>query len=384
MDGFAKISRFFGWVFLPILLFLFGGSCAKPTATPESPTAHEASSVKKTSSTPTQPISHSATVPGDLDQFGVPTGDTPPPPPKGFASKKEVMAAIAIQQVKLINQQGPDPNSVGVTFLQDVEYGKVGDRPLLLDLYIPKTLTKPTPGMIFLHGGGWTNGNKDEYHCYCVRYAARGYVVATISYRFAQEALFPAQVQDAKCAVRWMRANAAKYNVNPDQIVILGGSAGGYLALMAGYTAGLPEFEGDGGNSGVSSAVQAVVNFYGPSDMTTPFAQNAPQAKSLLGKTYAEDPELYKKASPLTYLKSGCPPTLIFHGSIDDTVPVEQSDALAVKLKEVGVPYTYERFEGWPHTMDMALDVNIRCQWFLTRFMKQTFADTGSVSSAIK
>lgn len=295
--------------------------------------------------------------------------------PAGFASKQAVMEGIASGKVPIIDKSDPDPASVGVTVTRGIEYGKVGERSLQLDLYTLPNLTKPVPALIFIHGGGWVSGDRRDYQCYAARYAKRGYVVASISYRFSKEALFPACVQDTKCAVRWMRANAAANHVDPNRIAVIGGSAGGYLALMAGYTSDVPEFEGEGGNAGVSSAVQAVVDLYGPTDFVAPEANDAPPVKGLLGKTLAEDPELFKKASPVTYVKAGCPPTLIFQGSIDDVVMKSQSDALAEKLKGAGVPYEYEVFEGWPHTMDLAKDVNIRCQWFLTRFLKTYLPD---------
>jgi acetyl esterase/lipase len=235
---------------------------------------------------------------------------------------------------------------------------------------MPEKIDAPVPGLIFIHGGGWESGGKGDYRYYAVRYAKRGYVAASISYRFVQEAAFPACVQDAKCAVRWMRANADKYHVNPNQIAVIGGSAGGHLAMMAGYSAGVPELEGDGGYAGVSSAVQAVVDFYGPCDLTGPEQRNHPTILKLFGgKTYEETPQQYELASPIRHLDKSDPPTLIFHGTIDDVVPIEQSERLAKQLTELGIPCQYERIEGYPHTMDLARDVNVRCQWFMNRFL---------------
>jgi acetyl esterase/lipase len=173
-----------------------------------------------------------------------------------------------------------------------------------------------------------------------------------------------------------MRANAPKYHVNPDKIGVIGGSAGGYLAMMVGYSPDVPDLEGDGGWPGVSSRVQAVVNFYGPSDLECEQAREADVVKKFLGKTYQEDPALYTKATPMHYLAKNVPPTLIFHGTIDDTVPVWQSDKLAEKLKELGVPCDYDKFDGWPHTMDLAIDVNKRCQWFMNKFFARYLAGT--------
>ncbi|HVY71523.1 MAG TPA: alpha/beta hydrolase [Verrucomicrobiae bacterium] len=294
--------------------------------------------------------------------------DSTPPPAPGYKTPAEVMAAIATKQLKTISQ--PKELPAGVVEMKDLEYGKVGERPLKLDLYAPENLTKPVPALVFIHGGAWSGGSRDVYKYYTVRYAKRGYVAVTVSYRLSGEAPFPAALEDVKCAVRWLRANAAKYHVDPGHIAAIGRSAGGHLALLAGYSAGAPDLEGTGGNPGVSSAVQAVVDFYGVYDMTTPFAQKAGSVKKFLGgKTYEEAPELWAKSSPSHYLKAGAPPTLILHGTIDDVVPIEQSDTLARRLKELNVPVTYDRLEGWPHAMDLAEPVNERCQYFMNQFL---------------
>lgn len=292
--------------------------------------------------------------------------DSPPPAP-GYKTPAAVMAAIVAGEIKLT--KAPKEMPEGVIEQKNIEYGKVGDRSLQLDLYAPEKISKPVPGLIFIHGGGWTGGSRDVYKPYTVSYAKKGYVAATISYRFSGEATFPAAVEDAKCAVRWLRANSAKYHVDPNKIAVIGGSAGGHLSLMVGYSSEVPELEGDGGNPKVSSRVQAVVDLYGPYDLTTDFARKAGVVKKFLGdKTYDEAPELYKRASPMTYLTKNDPPTLILHGTIDDVVPIEQSDRLAARLKELGIPVVYDRLEGWPHTMDAAEIVNQRCQYFMGSF----------------
>ena len=241
-----------------------------------------------------------------------------------------------------------------------------------LDLYRPMAIRKPVPALIFIHGGGWAGGNREIMKYYTVRYAERGYVTATISYRFSQEAPFPAAVSDAKCAVRWMRENAKKHRIDPEKIGIIGGSAGAHLAMMTGYSSDVPELEGEGGHAGVSSRVQAVVDYYGPVDLTTPFARKQGVARKFLSdKSYEEDPDVYAFASPISHLTKGDPPTLILHGTIDTIVPVAQADKLAEKLKELGIPHFYEKFEGWPHTMDLAEAVNQRCQYRMNQFLAE-------------
>lgn len=296
-------------------------------------------------------------------------GDNPPEPPAGFTTSEEAIEAVRGGEVKIINAFEPFD---GVAFEKDIEYGRVGDRPLLLDVYSPAGLDKPVPAILFIHGGGWKGGNKADYRIYGIKFAQRGYVVASVSYRLSGEAKFPAALEDVKCAVRWVRANAERLHVNPDKIGIAGGSAGGHLSLMTGLTPGVAEFEGTGGHDGTSSAVQCVVNIYGPTDLTTPFAQNLSHEGGLLhqflGKTFDEDAALYRKASPITYVTKDAPPILTLHGTVDDVVPIDQADLLAKKLRELDHPYIYDRLPGWPHTMDLAADVNDRSVWFMERF----------------
>jgi acetyl esterase/lipase len=292
-----------------------------------------------------------------------------PAPPAGYPSEAMLKVAYALGQVELLDRKGPELPA-GVAERKDIEYGRVGDRPLLLDLYSPKTLDKPAPGLIFIHGGGWRSGKRGDYRPYTVPFAAKGYVVATISYRLVPEVVFPAAVEDAKCAVRWMRSHAAELKVDPNRIAVIGGSAGGYLSLMVGYTAGDKRLEGSGGHQDTSSAVQAVVDLYGPTDFDTPIGHTSDTVRDFLGKRFEDDPELYRFASPINHLDAKDPPTFILHGTIDSTVPVEQSDMLAEKLKKLGVAHWYDRLDGWPHTMDLAKPVNERTQLLVLKFLE--------------
>jgi acetyl esterase/lipase len=281
------------------------------------------------------------------------------PAPPGFASEDEIKQAYVAGKLRLINLAIDLPDTV--TLERNIEYGKGGAIPLKLDLYTPKERTKPVPAVIFIHGGAWKGGYRGMYHYYCVKFAEHGYVAATISYRLTHEGPFPAAVEDAKCAVRWLRANADKLGVDPDRIGVAGGSAGGHLSMMIGY-ADTPELEGEGGHQNVSSRVQAVVNLYGPTDLTTDFARSRKEVIQFLGdKSIYEEPERYKLASPITHVTKDDPPTLILHGSIDSTVPIEQAELLVDTLKTNGVQYEYDRVEGWPHTMDLEQDVNRHC-----------------------
>lgn len=291
-----------------------------------------------------------------------------PPAPRGFPTMNALYAGYFLGLLELLDPAFDWPVPPEVVERKDIEYGRVGERPLLLDLYSPKEMKEPVPGLIFVHGGGWQEGNKSDYKFYTIDFAKRGYVAATMGYRFSQEAGFPGCVLDAKCAVRWMRSHAKEINVDPDRIVIIGGSAGGYLAMMTGYTSGVQEWNESGGYPGVSSAVAAVVDLYGPPDLTGPVARTHYIVTDFMKKPYEEAPELYAAASPLLHLTKDAPPTLVIQGTIDDIVPVQYSDQLVERLKELGVPYWYARLDGWPHTMDVERSVNTYVQWIMNAF----------------
>src|SRR5262245_36610238 len=161
-----------------------------------------------------------------------------PAAPPGYASESEVKAAFLAGKLKAIDLTIDVPDTVTVE--KNIEYGKGGGKALQLDLYSPKKLTHPLPAILFIHGGGWTSGYRQIYHYYCTKFAEHGYVVATASYRLAGEAPFPAAVEDVKCAVRWLRANAKKLGIDSDKIAVAGGSAGGHLAMMIGYSSDVP------------------------------------------------------------------------------------------------------------------------------------------------
>jgi acetyl esterase/lipase len=291
-----------------------------------------------------------------------------PAAPPGYASESEVKAAFLAGKLKAIDLTIDVPDTV--TVQKNIEYGKGGDKALQLDLYSPKARTTPLPAVLFIHGGGWTSGYRQIYHYYCTKFAEHEYVVATASYRLAGEVPFPAAVEDVKCAVRWLRANAKKLGIDPNKIAAAGGSAGGHLAMMIGYSSDVPELEGKGGNAGTSSRVQAVIDLYGPTDLTDESARSRKEVKRLMGgKAFDEVPDAYRLASPVTHVTKDDPPTLILHGSIDSTVPIHQAELLVEKLKSAGVVYEYDRVEGWPHTMDLDVDVNRHCMAKMFEFL---------------
>lgn len=300
-------------------------------------------------------------------------GGSPPAPPPGFATSDEAFQAVLSGKVPRANPP-IDPDKK-VVVKRDVEYGNAGNRPLLLDLYAPEHDDQPHPAIIFIHGGSWRGGKKEDYKPYAIYFAQRGYVCASIQYRLSGEAPYPAAIHDAKAAVRFIRAQAETIGVDPTRIAVAGGSAGGHLAMMVGYSSDIDALDGNSGHQETSSSVQCVVNLYGPTDMTTPYARGVsetnPAVRAFFRGTYSEQPELYAEGSPLNYVTPDDPPTLIMHGTVDALVPINQADILAQKLSAVGVPYIYDRLPGWPHSMDMAQPVNQRCLWYMERFFDE-------------
>ncbi|MCY3017589.1 MAG: alpha/beta hydrolase, partial [Planctomycetota bacterium] len=192
------------------------------------------------------------------------------------------------------------------TLRQDVVFGTGGGEQLCLDLAMPGRSGGPFPLIVCLHGGAWISGNKSSYRETILDFARRGYVAASVQYRLAPRHKFPAQIEDAKCAVRYLRAHAAEFRINPNRVGALGDSAGGHLALLLGLMNPQDGLEGGGGCAEQASKVQAIVNYYGPTDLAAnddwAEASRAAAAK-LLGTTDPNDP-IVARASPVTYIDS--------------------------------------------------------------------------------
>ena len=239
-----------------------------------------------------------------------------------------------------------------VIWEEGIEYTNPDDQHLQLNLARPKTGDGPFPAVICIHGGGFRAGKRDGYNDLCVRLAERGYVAATISYRLAPKYQFPAAVHDTKAAVRWMRANAKKYHVDPARIGVTGGSAGGHLAQFLGVTANVPQFEGTGGNPEQSSAVTCVVNVYGPSDFTKSYGKSVDAHEVLplwFGGNLETKLALHIQGSPLYWVTPNAAPTLCIHGTEDKYVAHEQAVWLVDKLKASAVEAELLTLEGAGH-----------------------------------
>ncbi len=243
------------------------------------------------------------------------------------------------------------PDSIEVQ--RDVEYGKGGDRPLKMHILRPKKLpADPMPVLVWIHGGGWRGGDKNGGLGKLAPYAERGYFCATIEYRLSKEAVFPAQIEDCKCAIRFLRAKAKDFHLDPARIGVWGSSAGGHLVALLGTSGHVKELEGKGGWQEFSSRVQAVCDFCGPSDLVI-IVDKSKGAKgaveTLLGGSPAELKEKAALASPVTHVNRQAPPFLIVHGDKDTLVPQQQAEILAEALKKAGTPVTLYIAQGQGH-----------------------------------
>lgn len=251
-----------------------------------------------------------------------------------------------------------------ILFEKDVVYGKVSGSELKLDLARPASGKGPFPAVVWLHGGGWQAGSKSDNGTAIRNLAKQGYVAAAVEYRFAPRFPFPAQIEDAKCAVRYLRAHARELNLNPERIGACGESAGGQLALLLGLMDSKDGLEGKGGYAGQSSKVQAVVSFVSATDfrkLRKPPREAEEAVRGYYGGKSLDqvmteflgtlDPEapVMCQVSPVTYVNPGDPPVLTFYGDKDPFVGVEQGEFLDAALKKAGVDSKMVIVKGGGH-----------------------------------
>jgi acetyl esterase/lipase len=268
------------------------------------------------------------------------------------------LAAPAAEQKP--KQLAPLPR--GVKAERDIHYVPDGDPSQALDLYLPEQASeKPLPLVVWIHGGGWRGG--DKAGCAAMYLIPQGYAAASVEYRFSQKAVFPAQIQDCQAAIRWLRANSKKYNIDPDHIGVWGASAGGHLVALLGTSGGKKAFAPVGGNEDQSDRVQAVCDWFGPADFNTVMSQAAADPtknifkfntpadpySGLIGVKLGEDEEKGAAVSPVHYVSKDNPPILIMHGTVDALVPFAQSVELSDALTKVGVNVTLQKFPGSGH-----------------------------------
>jgi acetyl esterase/lipase len=238
---------------------------------------------------------------------------------------------------------------------KDLEYARVGDTSLKLDLYVPADAKSPSV-VVWVHGGAWRGGSKNNPSI--LPLTEMGYAVASVDYRLSPVAKFPAQIHDIKAAIRYLRGTASQHGIDTRKIAIAGGSAGGHLAALVGVSNGVKGLEGDSGDHrNQSSDVQAIVAFYGASNLTTILAQSTPHGLSvrvpalelLLGGHPDERPDLARLASPVYHVDKADPPILWYHGDQDAQMPINQAHEIVGAYKKLGLPITLEVVHGGGH-----------------------------------
>ena len=250
------------------------------------------------------------------------------------------LSATAFAQTKAKPPSLPSDPPENVKAELDITYGKTPEQELKLDVYRPKSGGDKLPACVLVHGGGWTGGNKEKFRPLAIALAEKGYVVANIEYRLAPAAKYPAGVQDCSLAVRWVRANAARFGLDPNRIGAWGGSAGGHLVGLLAAAPTHPTFL-TAELKDVSAAVQATCIMAGPTDLANEkFVEALRRAKDKsnsfqwLGKLYDDAPELYREASPITHFTKQTGPVLFLTGDLDNP---ERDAAGMAKLKGLSV-----------------------------------------------
>lgn len=234
--------------------------------------------------------------------------------------------------------------------METVTYRTVGDTELKMDVFPVSQPNGPVPCVVVIHGGAWMSGKREDMAPISQAIAANGMVAAAISYRLAPANKWPAMIEDAQAAVRYLRDNAAKYNIDPKRIGACGASAGGHLSLLLGTTEGWP----DGTKTATSSKVMAVFNLFGPFDCTQDFPATLGMllSQSIIGKKFEEAKEDIRLFSPATYVTKDDAPVFTLQGKEDPLVPFKQAERLDAAMKAAGLSHTLRLVEGMKHGID--------------------------------
>ncbi|MDT8399911.1 MAG: alpha/beta hydrolase [Pseudomonadales bacterium] len=249
-----------------------------------------------------------------------------------FMQKLLVFLMLGLLHTAVSAQAGPTDTPPEIDILRDLTFVQYGEATLQLDLYRPAQSSETLPVVIVIREGGWAHGEKEASGPLASALARRGLASASIEYRGASEAVFPAYINDVKAAIRWLRANASAYNLDPDAIGAIGGSWGGYLAVYAGVTPDVAEFEGDGEANNTSSSLSAVVGISAPLNL----ADFPESMERFLGESYKSNPSLWEFASATTHTSKNSPPLLLIASQADTTVPYEQSLLMAQAYGKAG------------------------------------------------
>lgn len=266
-------------------------------------------------------------------------------------------------------------NEPTVEVIEDIVYGKGGTTELHLDIARPADREKPAPCIVVIHGGAWRQGDKRAHLNEIRRFADQGYVSATVQYRFCPQNRFPAQVEDVKCAVRFLRAHCDKYGIDSQRIGAIGFSAGAHLSMMLGTMDAQDGLEGEGGWQDQSSKVQAVVSFFGPTALAAndiPL-RSIPLVTDFIGGPKATMREAYDAASPITYVTKGDAPMLLFQGTEDVLVPYTQAVKMVTAMTEADIPgrveFLIDAGHGWGgEDMQDTIDATTR---FFDRYLNR-------------
>ncbi|MBI4909486.1 MAG: alpha/beta hydrolase [Acidobacteria bacterium] len=252
---------------------------------------------------------------------------------------------------------------------RDVVYRTTPDGiQLKLDLYIPYD-RKPGPTIVYIHGGGWQTGSKEQYVLWYLPYLQLGYRIAAVQYRLSGVAAAPAAVEDCRCAFRWIARNGEKYGIDRNRLVLTGGSAGGHLALL---TAMLDEsFDAGCKDDGPAPKARAVINYYGATDMAQLLGEDRPYLQRWF-RGPGDAKELARRISPLTWVSAGSPPVLTLHGDADGSIPYSHATRLHEALSKAGVPNQLATISGGAHGRHTWSDTDtIRVQRAIESFLKK-------------
>jgi acetyl esterase/lipase len=276
----------------------------------------------------------------------------------------------------------------GLSFQLDIPYAGTDNPRQRLNLYVPnnRKLGK-LPAIVYVHGGGWEMGDRSDGAGLLIPLVSTGkYVGVSSGYRLSGEATWPAQIHDCKAAIRWVRANADRYFIDPNKIGVWGRSAGGHLVLMLGMSGDVPELEGNlGQHNDVSSKVACVVNFFGVTDLLGLIGQPSDLDRTkpdvsearLIGGPLRENADKARAASPITYVHRHAPPVLTVHGDADRTVPYDQAVRLDKALCAVGVKRYFVTVKGGGH-LNFGNAANGRVVAFFEKYLH----DIGDVSTS--
>ena len=265
------------------------------------------------------------------------------------------------------------PSSARVRIETGVVCGIGGGRELRCDVFTPTAGTANGVGVLLIHGGAWMQGDRSQLHGYGVFLGRSGYTSVACEYRLSGEAKWPAQLEDVKLALSWMRANSAQLGIDPDRIAVSGNSAGGHLSLMLAATQDIADFDGTGGHAGVASHVAAAIAFYAPANLGVPASpeHKAPRLEAVVAALFGEDQsiERLRGASPIFYARADFPPTMLLTGNADELVSADESVRMYRALVGAGARAELHVYEGAPHAFDATPQYGRHCASLIQLFL---------------